>query len=80
MNVHADKERGGSLCHAQGAHFLWHATFVALSLSRNYELNSHPWHLPCLRKQGRQPLGQGQQLRHIVLIFNGRHPATRSDF
>lgn len=42
MNVHADKE--GNLWHAQGAHFLWHATFVALSLSRNYELNSHPQH------------------------------------
>lgn len=34
----------GSLRHAQGAYFLWHATFVALFLSRNYELNSHPSH------------------------------------
>lgn len=78
MNVHADKEGGisGTLKARIFFGMLLLSPCPCLVIMNLTAIPS----IPCLWKEGRHALGRGQQRRHIVLIFNGRHPATRSDF
>lgn len=78
MNVHADKE-GGVSGTLKARIFFGMLLLSPCPCRVIMNLTAIP-RIPCLRKQAREPLGQGQQQRHIVLIFNGRHPATCSDF